>query len=919
MSTTFQPKTSAKTNEPERAHNILRPRRPAIGALFAPKSVAVIGATEANGSVGRTILENLTAQAGQRFRDAIYPVNPKREKVLGLKAYPCIADVPAKVDLAVVVTPATTVPGLIKECAEAGVKGVVIISAGFKEAGAAGIELERQIAANQGEMRIIGPNCLGVMIPPAGLNATFAAVMARRGSVAFISQSGALCTAILDWSLRENVGFSAFVSIGSMLDVGWGDLIYQLGDDPYTKSIVIYMESIGDARAFLSAAREVALTKPIIVIKVGRTEAAAEAAASHTGSLTGSDEVIDAAFRRVGVLRVDTIGELFDMAEVLGKQPRPRGPRLAIVTNGGGPGGLATDMLVGSGGELAQLTPESLAALDRILPSHWSHGNPVDLLGEANAETYARAVEIVQRDPNTDGALVILTPQAMTDATETAKQIAMLRPTHKPLLAAWMGAAMVEAGEEILNEANIPSFKYPDRAARAFDSMWRYSYNLRALYETPALAADSGSVPDRQLASDIVLAAREASRLILSEDESKQILEAYGIPTVPTYTATNEEEALQFAQGFGFPVVLKLYSRTITHKSDVGGVKLNLGDAAAVRQAFRDIKESVSKAYGKDAFSGVTVQPMITRDGFELILGSSLDPQFGPVLLFGAGGLLVEVFKDHALGLPPLTATLARRMMEQTHIFNALKGVRGREAVDIDALAHLLVRFSQLVVEQRWIKEIDINPLLVSGSEGFIALDARMILHGADIQESDLPALAIRPYPIQYVESWSLRDGTPVVVRPIRPEDEPLIIEFHKTLSERSVQFRYFSLSNLEYRVAHERLTRICFNDYDREIALVVDRKNAETGVHEILGVGRLSKTHSLDEAEFAIIISDQWQRHGIGARLLKKLVQVGRSENLTRIVGHILEGNAGMRNIAEKAGFQVRRGEDEYIAEIHF
>ena len=741
--------------------------------MFAPKSVALIGATETAESVGRTILENLRASD---FGGALYPVNPKRQTVLGAEAFPHIADVPAKVDLAIIATPAATVPGIVSECADAGVTGAIIISAGFKETGAAGRELEQQVLRNarRGGMRIIGPNCLGVMLPHAGLNATFAAGMARSGSVGFISQSGALCTAILDWSFCENVGFSAFVSVGSMLDVGWGDLIYWLGDDPHTRSIVIYMEAIGDARAFLSAAREVALTKPIIVIKVGRTEQAARAAASHTGSLTGSDDVLDAAFRRVGVLRVETIAELFDMAEVLGKQPRPRGPRLAIITNAGGPAALATDMLVRSGGEIAPLSDDSFRAFDALLPPHWSRNDPVDLLGDADAERYARAVEIAAQDPNTDGVLAILTPQAMTDATATAERLsAFSKLGGKPLLASWMGGREIAAGNAILNRANIPTYEYPDTAARAFAHMWRYSHALDALYETPALAPHTGERTEhRTRAAQIIDSARHAGRTLLTEVESKKLLAAYGIPVVETQIARSEESAVEIAAKLGGAVVLKVFSETITHKSDVGGVKLNLHGAAAVRRAFREIERSVGERNAPDDFLGVTVQPMIARDGYELILGSSIDPQFGPVLLFGAGGQLVEVFKDRALGLPPLNATLARRMMEQTRIFTALHGVRGRAAVDLAGLDELLVRFSHLVVEQRWIKEIDINPLNVSGGD-FMALDARVVLHGPELRDEDLPALAIRPYPSQYVSAWKLRDGAPVTIRPIRPEDEP--------------------------------------------------------------------------------------------------------------------------------------------------
>lgn len=878
--------------------------------MLSPKSVALIGATETPGSVGCTILQNL--QAGQ-FSGTVFPVNPKRKSVLGLAAFSTIHEVPVPVDLAVIVTPAPTVPGIIAECVDVGVKGAVIISAGFKECGASGIDLERQVLAHaqRGGTRIIGPNCLGVMMPHLGLNATFAAGMALPGNVGFISQSGALCTAILDWSLRENVGFSAFISIGSMLDVDWGDLIYHLGDDPRTRSIVIYMESIGDARSFLSAAREVALTKPIVVIKVGRTEAAAKAAASHTGSLTGSDEVLDAAFRRVGVLRVESIAELFDMAEVLAKQPRPRGPRLAIITNAGGPAALATDMLIRSGGQIAPLSTDSLQAFNAMLPPHWSHGNPVDLLGDASAERYAEALDIVAKDPNNDGVLAILTPQAMTQSSATAERLgAFTSETGKPLLASWMGAREVAEGNAILNRAGIPTYAFPDTAARAFASMWRNSQNLDALYETPALAAESiERNVSREKATKIIDAVRQTGRTLLTEVESKKILAAYAIPVVDTLVARTEQRAVDLAKELGDAVVLKLYSESITHKSDVGGVKLNLRGATAVRRAFRAIERAVREGGSADAFLGVTVQPMITRGGFELILGSSIDPQFGPVLLFGTGGQFVEIFKDRALALPPLNATLARRLMEQTRIFHAFGGVRGRAPIDVAALAELVARFSRLVIEQRWIKEIDINPLLVSGGE-FLALDARVVLHDRETSEQDLPTLAIRPYPIQYVTKWKLRDGTPVTIRPIRPEDEPMMIAFHRTLSEQSVHLRYFGQLKFDQRVAHERLRRICFNDYAREIALVVEHVHHDQ--REILGIGRLSKAHGLDEAEFALLIGDQWQGHGLGTRLLELLVEIGRAEKLRRIVGQILPENVAMQRVARKAGFDLHRDPDD-------
>src|SRR5487761_2331897 len=610
-------------------------RRAPLDAFFHPRSVAVVGATEKAGTVGRALIENL---AKASFSGRLFPVNPKRSDILGVPCFPSISKIPEPVDLAVIATPASTVPGVIAECGAKGISAAIVISAGFKEVGAEGVALEQATLAEarKHNMRIIGPNCLGLMNPHNGLNATFAATIARPGSVGFISQSGALCTSILDWSQREMVGFSAFVSVGSMLDVDWGDLIQYLGDDHNTQSIIIYMESVGSdakhVRSFLSAAREVALAKPIIVIKPGRTEAAAHAAASHTGSLTGSDEVLDAAFHRCGVLRVNTIAELFYASEALGKQPRPRGPRLTIVTNAGGPGVLATDALLGSGAQLAELTPETMASLNQILPPTWSHNNPVDVIGDAGPELYAKAVDIVAKDPNTDGLLVILTPQAMTDSTATAEELKPVAHLEgKPILASWMGVGQVEAGENILNAANIPTFKYPDRAAKAFYYMWRYSENLRSLYETPSAPANnSHGYIDRDQAKKIIADVRQTGRTILTEFESKKLLAAYGIPTVETHIAETENDAVKTAARLGFPVVLKLYSETITHKTDVGGVQLNLRTASAVRGAWKTIETSVTKKAGQEHFCGVTVQPMIKLEGYEIIIGSSMDPQFGP-------------------------------------------------------------------------------------------------------------------------------------------------------------------------------------------------------------------------------------------------------------------------------------------------
>jgi acetyltransferase len=883
-----------------------------LNAIFEPKSIAVIGATEKPGSVGRTVLWNLISNP---FGGTVFPVNAKRPNVLGIKAYPNLAALPQPVDLAVIVTPAPTVPGIIKECVATGVKGAIIISAGFKEIGPEGAKMEQQILeeARRGKLRIIGPNCLGVMSPLTGLNATFAGAMARPGNVGFISQSGALCTAVLDWSLSENVGFSSFISLGSMVDVGWGDLIDYLGSDPQTSSIIIYLETIGNARSFLSAARAVARTKPIIILKAGRTQEASKAASSHTGALTGSYEVFDAACRRSGVLTVKHIDELFSMAEVLAKQPRPKGPHLTILTNAGGPGVLATDALMDTGGALAELSPQTVAALDQVLPPQWSHNNPVDILGDADPERYAKALEIAAQDPNSDGLLVILTPQAMTDPTLTAEQLKRCaNTTHKPILASWMGGAEVASGTAILNRASISTFPYPDTAAQAFNSMWRYTFNQRSIYETPQPFLEQSE--NRQAAANkIIEAALQANRTLLTETESKQLLAAYGIPTVETRVASSEAEAVQWAEAIGYPIVLKLYSETITHKTDVGGVQLNLKDAAAVRTAYRAIETSVQEKVGADHFQGVTVQPMVSLDGYELILGSTLDPQFGPVLLFGSGGQLVEVYRDRALALPPLTTTLARRMMEQTRIFTALQGTRGRAPVDLAELEQLLVHFSYLVGEQPRIKEIDINPLLAS-PEHLIALDARIILHGPEVKANDLPKLAIRPYPQRYVQPWTLKDGTSITVRPIRPEDEPLMVKFHETLSERSVYFRWLHVLHLSQRIAHDRLIGICFIDYDREMALVGDRYNPETQQHEIIGVGRLITAREANEAEFALLITDQFQRQGLATELLRRLIEFARNEKIQRLTGDILVENTGMQAVCKKLGFHVYYSSEDQL-----
>jgi acetyltransferase len=855
-------------------------------------------------------MRNLLATS---FGGVVYPVNPKRPHVHGVHCYPNLAALPEQVDLAVIATPAATVPAVLNEAVECGVKGAIVISAGFSELGADGQALEETIRATaRGRMRLIGPNCLGVLHPPSGLNASFAAGMALPGKVALLSQSGAICTSILDWANQKHVGFSAFVSVGAMADVDFADLLDYFGDDADTQSIILYMESIGDVRKFLSAARNVARTKTVITIKAGRTEAAAKAAASHTGALAGSDAVFDTAFRRAGVLRVDTIGELFAMSEILAMQPRPAGPALAIITNAGGPGVMATDALVGGGGRLAELSPTTRAALDASLPHYWSHANPIDILGEATPARYRAVVEACTRDPNVQGLLVLLTPQAMTDPTETARCVAPFGQTPgKPVLASWMGGAAVRAGREILSAAGIPTFDSPEDGTRAFLHMVQYRRNQEALYETPEALPEDWT-PDRDGVRQVFTAVRAAGRTLLTEAEAKNVLAAYGIPVVPTFACGTADEAVAAARRIGFPVVLKVLSTTITHKTDVDGVQIGLADETAVRTAYRTIESNVRKR-SPSGFEGVTVQPMIRDKGYELIVGSSIDRQFGPVILFGGGGVLVEVMRDSALGLPPLNRALARRLIERTRIIEALKGVRGQEPVPLESLETLLVNFSQLVADFLEISEIDVNPLLAA-PERVVALDARILLCPADLPQGQRPRLAIRPYPNQYVAPWRLRDGTEVVVRPIRAEDEALIVQLFSTFSEHTIHMRFFSMIK---RLSHESLIRLCHLDYEREMALVAVQHS--DGLTRILGVSRYYLDPETGVAEFAVVVGDPWQGQGLGYHLMQRLIEVARQNDVKRLVGQVLQENSDMLRLVRDLGFSLQSSADPAVVQAEF
>lgn len=887
----------------------MRETSSSLRPLFHPETVALIGASGTPGSVGSILMRNLMENP---FNGVVYPINPKRRAVHGVHCYAHLKDLPESVDLAVIATPAATVPAIVKECVEARVKGAIIISAGFAELGEDGRKLEREILSiSRGQMRIIGPNCLGVIHPPSGFNASFAASMPRSGKIALLSQSGAICTAILDWAQERNIGFSGFVSVGSMIDVDFADLIDHFADDPHTESILLYIESAGDARRFLSAARAVARTKPVILVKSGRHEAGAKAAASHTGALAGSDAVFDAAFRRAGVLRVTTIPALFNLAGILAMQPAPKGPALAIITNAGGPGVMATDSVMLEGGKLAELSPETISALNDALPPYWSHGNPVDILGDATPERYRDAVAICSQDPNVQGLLVLLSPQSMTNPTETARQLMPFAKLQgKPILASWLGGQAVQEGRQILNMANIPTYDSPEAAIDVFLKMVQYRRNQDLLYEKPEALPEDFS-PDTGRVKAILSRARSENRTLLTETEAKEVLAAYAIPVTKTIACKTVDEAQAAADTLGYPVVLKLLSKAITHKSDVGGVQLDLADAKAVRAAFEQIRANLEKQNQTEAFEGVTVQRMVKTGGYELIIGSSIDRQFGPVVLFGAGGILVEVAPDRALALPPLNRTLARRLMERTKVYRALQGVRGRKPVSMEDLETLLVRFSQLVADFPEIAEIDINPLLAS-SEDITALDARVLLAPADRPPGEQPKLAIPPYPNQYTAPFRLADGTELLVRAIRPEDESLIVEFHASHTDEMLRMRYFGIVRT---LSRDRLIRLCHLDYDREMALIALHRDEEDSRH-IAGVSRYYLNPETHSAEFALIVGGRWHRKGLGSHLMQRLIAIAKEGGIASLTGEILRENTQMLALVKKLGFEIRETKDQAVME---
>ncbi|MGQ9743624.1 MAG: acetate--CoA ligase alpha subunit [Candidatus Bathycorpusculaceae bacterium] len=886
-----------------------------LDKIFNPKSVAIIGASDEEGSVGYALMKNFVDLG---FEGKVFPVNIRKTEILGLKAYQSVEQIPAPVDLAVIATPAKTVPEIVEQCGRAGIKGIIIISAGFKEIGAEGKALEDKILEikNNYGLRIIGPNCLGIIRPSIKLNATFLNRMPKSGNIAFISQSGALGSAILDWAIRENIGFSNFVSVGSMLDVDFGDLIDYFGTDPKTRSILMYIEGLTDARKFLSAARHFARTKPIIVVKAGKYTESAKAAASHTGSLTGEDVVYDAAFKRAGIVRVEEIGDLFNCAEVLGMQPLPKGPNLVIITNAGGPGVMATDALIARDGKLAKLSQKTMEYLNSILPHYWSRGNPVDILGDAKADRYRMVLEACLSDENVDGVLIIYTAQAVAEPVEIAKSIVEVCKSRgyqsKTVLTSFMGSGAVEEANKIFNQNSIPTYSTPEQAVKTYLYMYQYKRNLELLYETPEELPVDAAPPKRPVMVIIRNAAIE-NRELLNEAEAKRLMEYYDFPVVKTAVAKTPDEAAAIAMQIGYPVVLKILSPQIIHKTEAGGVILDINSEDELREAFECVMKNAKKYNPNAEILGVTVQQMIKKRGYEIIIGAKTDPLFGPVILFGMGGIGVELFKDFSVGLPPLNQTLVRMLMEETKVYQLLKGYRNMPPANLKLLEELIVRFSQLLIDFPQLKEVDINPLIIDENDAAI-IDARIVIDKEKVFQKLEPHqhLVISPYPKKYETLWKMRDGRTVLLRPIKPEDEPLWLEMFRNFSEESIRFRFFQIIK---DTPHEVRVRYCNIDYDREIAIVAEL--TENGQRKILGVVRVSLEPDRKSGEIAFIVADPWQGLALGTKMVDYTIEICKEVGVETLYAIMLPDNHRAINLTKKMGFELKYQEDGTVKGI--
>jgi acetyltransferase len=881
-----------------------------LNRIMKPQQVAVVGASEKAGTIGNALMKNLL-EGG--YAGTVLPVNPKYEKIHGHQAYRSVSDLDDGVDLAVIATPIQTVPGVVQECVQRKMGGAVVISAGGKEVGVQGREIEqriRDITLPTG-FRLLGPNCLGMIWPGGNLNTTFVSGMPAAGNLAFVSQSGGICSAILDMALKHHIGFSHFVSIGSMIDVDFGDMIDYLGNDYSVKSILLYIENLTNFRKFMSAARSVARVKPIIVLKAGRSSAGARAAASHTGAMVGEDAVYDVAFKRAGIVRVDTIEELFDCAEIMAKQPRPRGSRLAMITNGGGPGVMAADFLAHHGHEPAPLDLETVTRLDTILPSYWSRNNPIDILGDATVERFRQVLDVCLHARELDGILVILAPQAMATLLAVAQTLVDAVKGHQyPLFTCIMGGKSTGEAMAFLNGSGIPTFETPERAIRAFLHLVAYAENQEMLLEVPPKLTRSLQF-NRKKATDILAWTPEES--FLPEADARGVLEAYGLPLIRTEKADTEEQASRLSRSIGYPVTLKLCSPDIVHKTDAGGVCLDLRSDADVRSAFQQIMASASR-YRKGArIEGVIIQPFLAGPDFEILLGAKRDADFGPVILFGMGGIFTEILRDKALGLPPMNRLLARRMMQETKVHTLLQGYRNRPAADHELLEEMIMRLSQLLIDFPQIAELDMNPVLIKDGRPLV-VDARLMT--APIAVPSPLHLVISPYPEENEVRITTKGDLRIFIRPVKPEDAPMYVNLFKELSPTSIYYRFFGVLK---ELRPEMLARFTQIDYNREIALVaIDEDAAE---ERMLGVARIIGDPDGTEGEFAVLIGDAWQGKGVGAGLLQKLLLIAEKRGFKNIHGLVLKENRNMIALGQKMGFMVRMDQDsgEYELRITF
>ncbi|WP_405231115.1 bifunctional acetate--CoA ligase family protein/GNAT family N-acetyltransferase [Lentisalinibacter salinarum] len=873
--------------------------------LFAPRSVVLIGASGEEGKVGHVIARNLLESG---FEGPVHFVNPGRDRVLEQKVWPSVSELPDPPDLGVIATPPQTVPGIIDELGRTGARAAIVVTAGFGEGGEDGRELEQRMldAARPHLLRVLGPNCLGAIVPGHGLNASFAHLRPEPGEIAFVTQSGAVVTSVIDWAQARGIGFSHLVSLGGAADIDFGDMLDYLANQRDTSAVLLYVEAITHARKFMSAARAAARMKPVIVVKAGRFEASAKAAASHTGALAGSDDVYDAAFRRAGLLRVGELSELFGATEILSRVQRVPGDRLCIVSNGGGVGVMATDELIRLGGTLAELSDESREALDEVLPATWSRGNPVDVIGDADGERYSRALDVVLKDPGVDATLVLNCPTAVISGRDVAERVADTWEQHERPLILTSFVGEVSAGEprEICSQAGIPTFSTPERAVKGFMHLVNYDRNQRALMETPP------SVPrrftqDTAKAREIIDAALAEGREWLPEAEAKALLGAYDIPVVDARSARSPEEAAAMAAGIDGPVVLKIQSPDIQHKSDVDGVALDLEGESAVLEAARNMLQRVKSRKPDARIEGFVVEPMISRpDAFELLVGTTEDEQFGPVILFGHGGVAAETIDDTAIGLPPMNMRLAKGMMERTRVWRLLRGYRNRESADLEAIGTVILQVAQLVTDFAEIAELDINPL-VADADGVIALDARVRLQREERNAQD--RLAILPYPKSLEEELE-SDGQTLLLRPIMPEDEPSLHRVFRTMNDEELRLRFHAPIKVLTHMMAARFTQL---DYDREMAFVLTEPGIP-GKTPIYGVARLFADPDRDHADFAIIVHHDMTGRGLGYHMMERLIDYARSVGIRELGGDVLNENRRMLKIAEELGFRITPKLDE-------